>query len=331
MSRLILHIGTHKTGTTTIQDTLWHNAAKLARHGVEYPKLPYPHCGHHGLIAESVGLSDTYRLKKGGFAHLKKLAEKFADSDRDLILSSEEFSRAERNRSVDFDRLREIFKAFERVTVLCFIRPQWQFLQSIYVEISRNRSPPRPPDLVREALETGQCQGLYMNYSTLLSRLERSFDPSEIILVDFETARQTRGGILDAVLRQTKSNLTFADLKPVGGGHLNASVSAVPQWMANLLAEPCPSTRSIRSAAETVVPQNKPTCCLTRQEISDLSNAFENTNRDLIARRLQFQPDFSMTCSMPPDDCFFREDVTVEHWLSVGQILARRTMEMKEA
>ena len=39
MARIVLHIGTHKTATTTIQNVFHRNATLLAQHGIVYPRL----------------------------------------------------------------------------------------------------------------------------------------------------------------------------------------------------------------------------------------------------------------------------------------------------
>lgn len=59
MSHLVLHIGTHKTGTTSFQNMMWKNARKLANYGVIYPRIHARHTGHHGLIAEETQLPKT--------------------------------------------------------------------------------------------------------------------------------------------------------------------------------------------------------------------------------------------------------------------------------
>lgn len=323
MSHLILHIGTHKTGTTTIQDTLWKNAGLLKKKRVIYPRLDYPHSGHHGLIAEEVGLGRAYRLQSGGIKAMAALANRYAGSEVILILSSEEFSRAEPNRSVDFDRLRWIFDQFHRVTVICFLRPQWRFLQSIYLEISKHRSPPRPPDLIHEALSGGLCQGLYMDYSRLLDRLEKTFSSDEIKFVDFETVRKRPGALVDAVLNQTRAGARYTDLKITGDGHSNRSAPALSQWMANLVSEPYAANAAVQSATRDICPPATPSTCLTRAEVEEITAGFHEANRNLIARRAGFQPDFQLTDPTPPPNMVYREDISIEDWLRVGQRLAR--------
>ena len=51
MSEILIHAGTHKTGTTTIQDTLRHNRARLKAARLVYPAIGRA-AGHHLLAAE---------------------------------------------------------------------------------------------------------------------------------------------------------------------------------------------------------------------------------------------------------------------------------------
>lgn len=319
MSHLILHIGTHKTGTTAIQDTFWTHAAKLRKVGLIYPRLPYRQTGHHGLIADQVGLPEAFHLPGGGWRGLQHLADAYAEQGVTLFLSSEEFSRAESKRSVNFAKIRQTFHAFDRVTVLCFLRPQWRFLQSIYLEISKNRSPPRPPELVAEALKTGRCQGLYLDYGALLDRLAVDFTPDEVCLVDYESTRNTHGGAVSAAL----SEVGVGDVLAKTNEQVNPSPPALPQWAANLLAEPYAAAPSQVLRIGKTLPSNG--CLLTRAEVAQLRAHFEPLNAELIARRSKIQPDFTITDPTTPPDMMYREDVSLEHWLSIARSFANAT------
>ena len=195
MSRVVLHIGTHKTATTTIQDTFWTNSELLARHGVVYPRQGRV-TGHHGLVFDWGRLPEVYRLEAGSRRTLAQIAEDHAGGDLTVFLSSEEFSRGDPRGAVDFAEVRSILAPFGRIEVICTLRPQWQFLQSVYLELSKKMLPPRPPQMVAPVIEKGMFAGLWIDYNLLLDRLETVFAPDEIALVDFETARRGEGGIL---------------------------------------------------------------------------------------------------------------------------------------
>lgn len=73
MNEIILHIGTHKTGTTTLQRFCASASDALAERGILYPRSARPRygptAGHH-LIPWSI------RGKRGGNPYLDRL---FAD------------------------------------------------------------------------------------------------------------------------------------------------------------------------------------------------------------------------------------------------------------
>ena len=50
MSRIVIHIGTHKTATTHLQDTFHKNRALLKTHGVTFPYIGWTR-GQHGLAS----------------------------------------------------------------------------------------------------------------------------------------------------------------------------------------------------------------------------------------------------------------------------------------
>lgn len=87
---LFLHIGTHKTGTTSLQIILANNEEKLASHGVYVPKtgrnslLP----GHHNLAWE---LNDDERFDPSA-GNIQALREELSNVFQPrVILSSEDF------------------------------------------------------------------------------------------------------------------------------------------------------------------------------------------------------------------------------------------------
>ena len=112
MSKLILHVGTHKTATTTIQDILALNRKKLAKNGLIFPKMGRK-SGQHGLVADWIALPEEYLFEEGSVAALKALSRDYANSDKTLFLSSEEFSRGDPNQHVDLATIRDLCSGFD--------------------------------------------------------------------------------------------------------------------------------------------------------------------------------------------------------------------------
>ena len=153
MARIVLHIGTHKTATTTIQTFFYRNAARLAEHGVIYPHLGQA-TGHHGLALDSYpDLPAYFRYPGGSMAMWREIAATYAGGDGTVFLSSETLSIGHPNGAPNYGAIRDILAPFEEVRVLCLLREQWQFMQSIFLEISKAAPPPLPGEMVQNALD----------------------------------------------------------------------------------------------------------------------------------------------------------------------------------
>lgn len=124
--KLVLHIGTHKTGTTYLQNTLARNADRFLENGVLYPKSGQIHNAHFKLCWQL----QTPDLKGAALTDIpewKGLIDEFRTSPaHTAIVSSEEFAF-----SIAPHRLAELKTHFD-VQVICFIRSPDGFMQSFY-------------------------------------------------------------------------------------------------------------------------------------------------------------------------------------------------------
>ncbi len=139
--RLILHAGTHKTGTTSIQHVLADNRDWLRERGCTFAQLA--DCGaSHNHFAHKLALAD-----EGGVEALRAELLGLGDPDRTLVVSAEEFSaRILGTRHWDgFDRddyrdrkraylarLKAVSRDFDEVTVLLCFRRHDEFAASLY-------------------------------------------------------------------------------------------------------------------------------------------------------------------------------------------------------
>lgn len=244
MARLILHVGTHKTGSTAIQDAFHHHREVLARHGVIYPSFA-PHTGHHALLTDWIHLPKAYLHPEGGEAGLVALAEAWRDHDITLVLSSEEFSRGGgAGGRPDLARVCAIFSDFEEVVVLCFLREPWTFLQSVYLEIGRSRVPPAPHALCETATKCGLVDGLWADYRRLYGLLREGFAEKHIHLASFERASRQEGGVIGYVLDQCRANIPHEIRLKITQVEANRSTLPLPTWAAFAIAGgPMPTER----------------------------------------------------------------------------------------
>ena len=136
--RVILHAGTHKTGTTSIQIALDHNRNWLHERGYVYPKLRDGACNHNKLARS---------LARSELGNVNVRSELAASSGHTLILSAEglwatttcpedwdEFSRPDywRRRIEQLGRVRAALRDFEEIMVVLCFRRQDEFASSLY-------------------------------------------------------------------------------------------------------------------------------------------------------------------------------------------------------
>lgn len=153
--RLILHIGAHKTATTTIQRACRTNRARLAEHGVLYPEACRFHFAHHRLPFALKGKRDPARGDVPDFdteiAALR--AEVLAAPQPVTLVSSEDLFVLRR----PFLRRLVAGLDFAEIHVLAMVRRQDDYLLSFY---NQNAKDPgngyvRPlPDLVADPRST---------------------------------------------------------------------------------------------------------------------------------------------------------------------------------
>lgn len=91
--RVILHVGTPKTGTSYLQDVLFQNRARLARHGILYPAERFD--------GQFLAALDLMRLRWGGLEReavgaWDRLAEQVREHDGTAIISHEILATASR-------------------------------------------------------------------------------------------------------------------------------------------------------------------------------------------------------------------------------------------
>ena len=130
MRKCFLHIGTHKTATTSIQVFLDRHPEELAISGYLYPQVGRPEgasAGHHNIAWEISG-DRRFRADYGG---RDALFREIADTDRNVIISSEDFEC-----SAHHERFRIFIAAIQklgiRVSLIVYLRNQIEYAESLY-------------------------------------------------------------------------------------------------------------------------------------------------------------------------------------------------------
>lgn len=335
MSKVVLHIGTHKTATTTLQDTFYANADLLAKHGVVYPRFSETgaYTGHHGLVPNWDAMPKTYALPRGRDAVFDDLVSRYKDTDTVLFLSSEEFSRQRSMR--ELHSVRDALSGFDSIEVICTLRTQWQFLQSVYLEVSKTRVPSRPPQLVTPVIESGTYEGLWVDYNSLLDRLEEVFAPENITFFDFDTCRRSEGGILGVFLRHLGVPVDPSVLEQVNGGVSNRSPVALASWAANILTEPrvAPSwlVKTCEDSLKAEFGKDLKACLFTREEFRMLQEHFEARNDVLRDRRAPYQPDFAISAADVASPTLFRGGINSSSWVRMSRRIVSEVIRSSNA
>lgn len=137
MKTAIIHIGAHKTGTTTIQVALHNNASLLNALGIEYPvELTSAETGMYGQHSLSFQLRGIgHHIGKDGVSvktcrdgispldHIRQMSR-----DKDLILSSEDYYDLDVRQ---IEKLRDALSGFA-VKIVFYIRRQDETAQALY-------------------------------------------------------------------------------------------------------------------------------------------------------------------------------------------------------
>ena len=138
--KLILHVGFHKTGTSSIQAFGRLNRNKLAQQGILYPKtgiakLQYPSTssseGGHRMF-EGILASPTNSKAKLKLQSIMEEADSFGSIDT-VLISSETFSAPKiRISNATLTTLRQYFS---EIKILAYLRRQDDWAESFYKEV----------------------------------------------------------------------------------------------------------------------------------------------------------------------------------------------------
>ncbi len=232
MSEIIIHAGTHKTGTTTIQDTLALNRRRLAESGIVFPQVG-PNNGHHSLVTAWIDLPERYRDSQPAREAWRALATRYGPGTSTVIVSSEELSRG--RPGVDMHELAGLVAPFGRRTVVCLLRGQLSYLQSVFLQVIRDVHIAPFEAYLNQCLVTNLAIGVMLDYGALYDRLLEGFRPDEIVFLSYEAAVRAPGGVVGSLLRRTCLGAAMPGLVPLPAGIPTSRPSPWP---------PGPPTRS---------------------------------------------------------------------------------------
>ncbi len=207
MKRLILHIGTEKTGSTSIQRMLELNADVLSAHGITTLRS----------LPRNAKFKMAWRDQGDeGWEILAKAAAEAREGDT-LIVSHEGLYRL--GAGMVFERLHRIFADFE-ITVVTYIREQADVLQSMVMQNQKKIE--RMFDFRSPSAFDGFEQRRNLDYFRICRQIEREFgreavsmrlfDTDAFVGNDLLTDFLTTAGFddLDSIVAPPRSNTSMA-------------------------------------------------------------------------------------------------------------------------
>jgi ABC-type polysaccharide/polyol phosphate transport system ATPase subunit len=154
--KIFIHIGTHKTGTTSIQSFLTENSDELMNSGVLYPLAGRVFGGHHNIAWKLLG-DDRFDIKNGKISDF--LNEINSSNVKNVVISSEAFEY--------LSKCPESIKKFDKVLCsngwdteyIVFFRNNIDYMESLYHELNKNINfNLTKSSFIKQIKETGYCE-----------------------------------------------------------------------------------------------------------------------------------------------------------------------------
>ncbi len=174
MTKIILHVGAHKTGTTYIQKVFDNNHKKLAEKGILYPKRWLGNLwGHHELV---------FKIRRNETENLTKVFEELKEKYNTIIISSENFEDFNKNQ---FLTLKNILGEDVELQVVFFIRRLPKILPSQWQEHIKHGSFQTLPSFLLENVAFPFNSNL-LNYNLRLDRIASVFGKESLKIVAYD-------------------------------------------------------------------------------------------------------------------------------------------------
>jgi hypothetical protein len=186
--KVVLHIGTHKTGTKSLQNMLVENESWFAEQQLYYPAAGrLPGGGHHNLAWE---LSGDLRFEPTN-GSVDDLRRELRDHEPEsVLLSSEDFESLYR-RAEPLTHLRSTLEGLGyEVVVVVLLREPTDYVPSLYDELRKHGLRQTLDDFVAAILANGGVMfrnwDLRINFDTLLTGFADVFGADKVHAVRYD-------------------------------------------------------------------------------------------------------------------------------------------------
>lgn len=223
MTRIVLHVGMDKTGTTAVQEAFSRCADRLRARGVLYPLAGrYPRDVNHLALARGLtpdpAAIPTPLPPPPAYRHMIDALHREIDaaSLRVAVLSCEAFWLPLAFPALALSRLRADL-APHRVEVIAFLRPAGSYLRSSYAQAVRG---PQRSRLGFDAHAERVIRARMLDYAGRTEELRRVFGPDR---VDVRRYAPRAGGVLQAMLDAVGASDLRAELRSARSVNQRAS------------------------------------------------------------------------------------------------------------
>ncbi len=225
---LYLHIGTEKTGTTSIQHFMAHNRDVLRSQGVLYPRSPGEtnHTGiaalaqsaDHGELWQKLGITTLEERDNYAESLRSSLAEELSAGRFDRVVLSNEHCSSRLPQDDEVSTLHTFLSGlFSRIRIVVYLRRQDDLLVSTYsTGIKNGRT-----EMLQ--LPTERALGARYDYWQLLNRWSSVFGRENIICRKFEKQSFMSGDLMADFLGAVGCD---ADAPWEYPGNVNSSLDA---------------------------------------------------------------------------------------------------------
>jgi len=321
MSRIIIHIGTHKTATSYIQNLFGKNRYLLKKNKVIYPVV-HSKLGQHALV----GVWNKQFVPDSRFNPIEawqKISKHYAKSNYTVFISSEELSRFHGSYRVDIQQLHDLTADFDEVKLIYTLRNQASFLQSIYYQITTNRVSDPLEEIIEETLRTHLSQQLDLNYNKVYSQLIKVFKRAEIRLIPYDQVIRKTGGIAQAVLDEIGTDITYKQLMHSSTRYDNISAWPLAIFLAGKISGNAVPTRnqikSMQGLLQETYGENAKTTIFTANEVDRFTEVFSPLNDELRKRTAFYLPNFDIGPMLNAQTPLYRDMLPADLWQHARQ------------
>ncbi len=259
---VVLHIGTHKTGTKSLQSMLAENLSWFAAQGLYYPSTGILGGGQHNLAWQFTG---DRRFERANGSLVDLVRELGENEPQSVFISSEDFESLHRRAAV----MSEFRSALEtlgyRVEIVVVLREAVDYVPSLYEELRKHSLEQTLDEFVVGILANGgvifRDWDLCINYERLVTEFADIFGIGAVHALRYDR-QDSVGMVLDAasallgvplvpIHGWTRRNTRMPDLSGSASEHVNVADATSLIWEGSQLNDA--QLRSMEAAFGGVV------------------------------------------------------------------------------